>query len=201
MFLANRIINKEKGFWTEQLREHTNYTDAQLRCCAKDMCILIAGIEKCSLQTVRKKFSLTRYNQVATIKIEHWVTYCTVSDHWMTQIREWSKTYLSNSLSLIVPYINRTRYCLSKRGEESLELRIWANELCWPISYRVCPADSTLITLLRLTLISNKLNWRRTKSDVQRGESNFKQQSQIIRTQIFCLVSLPPFGKQSLSLI
>ena len=49
MFLANRIINKEKGYWTDELREHTTYTDAQLRCCAKDMCILIAGIEKCSL--------------------------------------------------------------------------------------------------------------------------------------------------------
>ena len=70
MFLANRIIKKDQGIWTEDLIANTTYTESSLRSCAKDMCILIAGIEKCSLQTVRKKFSLTRYNQVATIKIE-----------------------------------------------------------------------------------------------------------------------------------
>ena len=70
MFLANRIIKKDQGIWTEELIANTTYTESSLRSCAKDMCILIAGIEKCSLQTVRKKFSLTRYNQVATIKIE-----------------------------------------------------------------------------------------------------------------------------------
>ena len=33
------------------------------------MCILFTGIEKCSLQTVRKKFSLSRFCNVAMIKI------------------------------------------------------------------------------------------------------------------------------------
>ena len=33
------------------------------------MCILFTGIEKCQLQTVRKKFSLQRFRQVALIKI------------------------------------------------------------------------------------------------------------------------------------
>jgi len=70
MFLASRIIKKDQGIWTDELVANTTYTESSLRSCAKDMCILIAGIEKCSLQTVRKKFSLTRYNQVATIKIE-----------------------------------------------------------------------------------------------------------------------------------
>jgi len=70
MFLASRIIKKDQGIWTDELFANTTYTESSLRSCAKDMCILIAGIEKCSLQTVRKKFSLTRYNQVATIKIE-----------------------------------------------------------------------------------------------------------------------------------
>jgi len=36
------------------------------------MCILFTGIEKCSLQTVRKKFSLARYSKVALIRISHW---------------------------------------------------------------------------------------------------------------------------------
>lgn len=42
-----------------------------MRPCAKDMCILLQGIEKCSLQAVRKKFAMPKFNEVALIRIEH----------------------------------------------------------------------------------------------------------------------------------
>jgi hypothetical protein len=35
------------------------------------LCILLQGIEKCSLQAVRKKFSNPLYNEVALIRLEH----------------------------------------------------------------------------------------------------------------------------------
>lgn len=43
--------------WTEQLSLHSGYNETSLRACAKDMCILLQGIERCSLQAVKKKFS------------------------------------------------------------------------------------------------------------------------------------------------
>ena len=47
---------------------YTKYTTQQLQSCFKDMCILFTGIEKCSLQTVRKKYMLDRFLKVALIK-------------------------------------------------------------------------------------------------------------------------------------
>jgi len=41
-----------------------------LRACAKDMCILLQGIEKCSLQAVKKKFSQPQFEEVALIRLE-----------------------------------------------------------------------------------------------------------------------------------
>lgn len=162
MFLANRIIKKDRGIWTEELVEHSTYTESQLRCCAKDMCILIAGIEKCSLQTVRKKFSLTRYNQVATIKIEHWMALKTVSDQWMTQIRE-THGWMPCLLSLIVPYTRQAVRCLPNwRRRNAMKPRTTPSLLFkqdWPISWRVLPSGPHLdliipvLAWLQMTLI------------------------------------------------
>lgn len=71
IFLALKIIYRGEGEWSQEMQTHTGYTEPQLRACAKDMCILLAGIERCSLQAVRKKFTLPRYDQVALIRIEH----------------------------------------------------------------------------------------------------------------------------------
>ena len=57
--------------WSELLNYHTSYSEGQLRPCAKDMCILLQGIERCSLQAVKKKFSQVQYEEVALIRLEN----------------------------------------------------------------------------------------------------------------------------------
>ena len=49
LYLARKILMRQDGHWTAELQKHTGYTEEQLRSCAKDMCILITCIEKCSL--------------------------------------------------------------------------------------------------------------------------------------------------------
>ena len=69
LFLAMRVIYRGDGEWTEELAKATKYELSALHPCFKDMCVLFTGIEHCSLQTVRKKFSLGRHLKVAQIKI------------------------------------------------------------------------------------------------------------------------------------
>ena len=71
IYLALKIIYRGDGEWTPALESHSGYNEQQLRACAKDMCILLQGIERCSLQAVRKKFTLQRYQEVALIRIEN----------------------------------------------------------------------------------------------------------------------------------
>lgn len=73
-YLARIILQGNEAGWTQDLEKSTSYIEAQLRPCAKDMCILLNGIEKCTLQAVRKKFSLQRYMEVALIKLEQATT-------------------------------------------------------------------------------------------------------------------------------
>lgn len=61
---------KQKA-WDEKMEQHSTYSEAMLKPCAKDLCILLQGIEKCSLQAVRKKFSHPNFNEVALIRLEH----------------------------------------------------------------------------------------------------------------------------------
>jgi G2/mitotic-specific cyclin-B, other len=70
IYLARIILQGNDVGWTQDLEKSSSYTETQLRPCAKDMCILLNGIEKCTLQAVRKKFSLQRYMEVALIKLE-----------------------------------------------------------------------------------------------------------------------------------
>ncbi len=70
LFLAHKIMQKDMP-WSEELRLRTGYSESELRPCAKDLCILLQGIEKCQLQAVRKKFSLPKFSEVAKIRIEH----------------------------------------------------------------------------------------------------------------------------------
>jgi hypothetical protein len=79
LFLALKIIPRfdinntdiKLPAWDESLMKHSGYSESILRPCAKDLCILLQGIEKCSLQAVRKKFSNPNYNEVALIRLEH----------------------------------------------------------------------------------------------------------------------------------
>jgi hypothetical protein len=68
LFLAIRMLNKWYT-WNPLMVKDTHYTEHQLKPAFKDMCILFTGIERCSLQTIRKKFSLARYHKVALIKV------------------------------------------------------------------------------------------------------------------------------------
>ena len=45
LFLASKNIKKSKTVWTDDLIEHTTYTEAFLRDCAYEMCILITRID------------------------------------------------------------------------------------------------------------------------------------------------------------
>ena len=160
MFLANRIIKKDKGLWTEELREHTTYTESQLRSCAKDMCILIAGIEKCSLQTVRKKFSLSRYHQVATIKIEHWMTLKTESDKWMSQIRGNTWPRPARFLLTDCTIYKSNQHCLSVwRQGSAKKTRTTSYTQDWPISQRVSRPVWTRIWVF----LASQRRWLSTK--------------------------------------
>lgn len=70
IYLAQKIVLRHQACWSDALVAETSYSEQQLRACAKDMCILLGGIEKCTLQAVRKKFSLQRFMEVALIKLE-----------------------------------------------------------------------------------------------------------------------------------
>jgi cyclin B len=52
----------------EKVCELTGYTEEKLRECAKDICVIMDGVEKSSLQAVKKKFSLSKFLEVAKIK-------------------------------------------------------------------------------------------------------------------------------------
>ena len=68
VYLTNKIMKRELP-WSQQLIEHTRYRDSELKGCAKDLCMLLQGAEKCSLQSVRKKFALESYGEVSKIQI------------------------------------------------------------------------------------------------------------------------------------
>jgi len=42
-----------------------SYPEAQIKSCAKEMCSLLQGAEKASLQAVRKKYSHAQFHKVA----------------------------------------------------------------------------------------------------------------------------------------
>jgi hypothetical protein len=70
IYLAQRIITQGTDGWTKLLESETGYSEQMLRACAKDMIILLGGIERCTLQAVRKKFSLSRFNEVALVRLD-----------------------------------------------------------------------------------------------------------------------------------
>jgi hypothetical protein len=67
--LARRVIFG-KHDWPAYLVEATRYSENLIRPCIKDMIILAKGIETCTLQAIRKKFLLPKFDEVASIRIE-----------------------------------------------------------------------------------------------------------------------------------
>lgn len=71
ILLSRRItLPSKESHWTSALWQSSGYSENELRSCLKDMVILLKGIDKCTLQAVRKKFSLQRFMEVALIKID-----------------------------------------------------------------------------------------------------------------------------------
>ena len=108
LWLALKILYHESGRWSTELVHHSSYNEHHLRPCVKDMCILFTGIERCSLQMVRKKFALARYNKVALIRI---------TPFWEPEISlTWLKDILKAQVlpwNVNVPY-NPTLYKLQR---------------------------------------------------------------------------------------
>lgn len=68
IYLTLKIARRDV-VWPAVLAEHSRYKDITLRQCARDMCLLLQGAEKCTLQAVRKKYSLQKYGEVAKVQI------------------------------------------------------------------------------------------------------------------------------------
>jgi cyclin B len=66
IYLTNKIKKKPVP-WPEAMA--LKYTENDLKRCAKDLCVLIQGAAKCSLQAIRKKFSSPKYSEVAQIEV------------------------------------------------------------------------------------------------------------------------------------
>lgn len=68
IYLINKI-NKSDG-WSETMSKETKYFESQLRPCAKDLCVILQGASKSSLQAVRRKFASSKYMQVSKIQLD-----------------------------------------------------------------------------------------------------------------------------------
>jgi cyclin B len=64
LLLSNKVL-KISPAWPPALIVATNYTEQQIKSCAKELCALLQQAEKANLQAVRKKFSHAQYHKVA----------------------------------------------------------------------------------------------------------------------------------------
>lgn len=55
LYLSQKIV-KRTDPWSKTLVLASQYKESQIRPCAKDLCILLQGVEKCLLKAVQKKF-------------------------------------------------------------------------------------------------------------------------------------------------
>lgn len=68
IYLVKKI--KKHDGWNNVLIRNTKYNESEVRQCAKELCLILQNIEKSNLQAVRKKFSSTKFLEVAKIKLE-----------------------------------------------------------------------------------------------------------------------------------
>lgn len=57
--------------WTELMVHHTQYTEQAVRPCAKDLFLLLQDAQTSTLEAVKKKFALPKYQEVSRIRLEH----------------------------------------------------------------------------------------------------------------------------------
>ncbi len=70
IYLSNKIVKKEEA-WNKDAEIASQYNEAMIRPCAKDLCILLQGVETCVLKAVQKKFRLTRYEEVGKLRLSN----------------------------------------------------------------------------------------------------------------------------------
>ncbi|CAG9332870.1 unnamed protein product [Blepharisma stoltei] len=68
VYLANKIMNND-CIWPQALIKNSPYRGNELKPCARELCVLVQGAERCSLQAVRRKFSAQNYSEVSKIDI------------------------------------------------------------------------------------------------------------------------------------
>lgn len=66
IYLVNKLEKREG--WPEIMTKHTKYNETQLRACARDLCLLLQNAGKSNLQAVKRKFSSSKYLEVAKIQ-------------------------------------------------------------------------------------------------------------------------------------
>ena len=66
IYLVNKLEKREG--WPEVMVRHTKYAENQLRACARDLCLLLQNAGKSNLQAVKRKFSSTKFQEVAKIQ-------------------------------------------------------------------------------------------------------------------------------------
>lgn len=69
LYLSNKILKKNSA-WSEVLEKNSNFSENELRPCAKDLFLLIQNTEKSSFQAVKRKFSDPKWMSVSRIQLE-----------------------------------------------------------------------------------------------------------------------------------
>lgn len=69
IYLTHKILGKAEA-WPMKVEQYSGLKERDVRACAKDMCILLQGVNSSSLKAARKKFSLSKFGEVAKIQIE-----------------------------------------------------------------------------------------------------------------------------------
>jgi len=68
IFLVNKIFKKHG--WTPVLAFHTEFSEAEVKPCAKDLYFTMQNSEKLVLHSVKRKFSSSKYMEVSKYRIE-----------------------------------------------------------------------------------------------------------------------------------
>ena len=66
IYLANKLTKRE--LWSKDLFRNTKYDENDLKSCAKELLILFQNAPKSSLKAVNRKFSTTKYFEVAKLQ-------------------------------------------------------------------------------------------------------------------------------------
>lgn len=68
IYLVNKLHKRDSS--NEAMIKYSKYQETQIRGCAKELCFLLQNAPKASLQAVRRKFSSSKFLEVAKIQLE-----------------------------------------------------------------------------------------------------------------------------------